>query len=114
MNSISPQLKNQISQFQQLQQQLQAVSAQRVQMDAQLREIGKTIEELDNATGNVYKSAGSIMIKVDDKNSIKTELENSKESLEVRIKSLERQEKSLRDRYSEMQETLNKAMGRQS
>ena len=46
MNSISPQLQNQIAQFQQLQQQLQAVTSQKIQMEAQVKEIERTMEEL--------------------------------------------------------------------
>ena len=110
MNSISPQLQNQIAQFQQL----QAVTSQKIQMEAQLKEIERTIEELDKASGDVYKNVGSLMIKVNDKEPVKMELEESKETLEVRIKSMERQEKNLRDKYTEMQNTINAAMGKQS
>ena len=114
MNSISPQLQNQIAQFQQLQQQLQAVTSQKIQMEAQMKEIERTIEELDKATGDVYKNVESLMIKVNDKEPVKMELEESKETLEVRIKSMERQEKNLREKYTEMQNTINAAMGKQS
>ena len=113
MNSISPQLQNQIAQFQQLQQQLQAVTSQKIQMEAQMKEIERTSEELDKAAGDVYKNVGSLMIKVNDKEPVKMELEESKETLEVRIKSMERQENNLREKYTEMQATINTAMGRQ-
>lgn len=114
MNSISPQLQNQIAQFQQLQQQLQAVSSQKLQMDAQIKEIERTISELDKATGDVYNNVGSLMIKVDNKDSVKAELEEGKETMEVRVKSMERQEVALREKYESMQESLNKAMGQKS
>lgn len=114
MNSISPQLQNQIAQFQQLQQQLQAVSSQKLQMDAQIKEIERTISELDKATGDVYKNVGSLMIKVDNKDSVKAELEEGKETMEVRVKSMKRQEVALREKYESMQESLNKAMGQKS
>ena len=114
MNSISPQLQNQIAQFQQLQQQLQAVSSQKLQMCAQIKEIERTISELDKATGDVYKNVGSLMIKVDNKDSVKAELEEGKETMEVRVKSMERQEVALREKYESMQESLNKAMGQKS
>ncbi len=42
MNGMSPQLQNQITQFQQVQQQLQNVTSQRMQMDANMRELVKT------------------------------------------------------------------------
>ena len=111
MNNISPQLQNQITQFQQVQQQIQTASTQKIQMEAQVKEIDRTIEELDKATGDVYKNVGSLMIKVSDKDAVKMELEEGKETYEVRIKSLERQEAALRERFEALQDTINKAMG---
>ena len=112
MNNISPQLQNQIAQFQQVQQQLQSVSTQKLQMNAQIKEIERTISELEKATGDVYRNVGSLLIKVDDKDAVKAELEESKETLEVRVKSVERQEAGLREKYNSLQETINKAMGK--
>ncbi|MDR1954364.1 MAG: prefoldin subunit beta, partial [Candidatus Methanoplasma sp.] len=103
MHNISPQLQNQIVQFQQTQQQLQAVSTQKLQMEAQKKEMERTSEELAKATGDVYKSSGSLLIKVDDKNQAKAVLDDSIETMEVRIKSLERQEKALREKYENLQ-----------
>lgn len=111
MNGMSPQLQNQIAQFQQTQQQLQAVSTQKAQMDAQRRELVRTLEELNASTGDVYKTAGALMIKVDNKDALKADLEESIEMMEVRISSLERQENSLKDRFTALQETINAAMG---
>lgn len=111
MNGISPQLQNQITQFQQVQQQLQNVSTQKVQMEAQLRELQRTLEELGKANGDVYKNVGSLLIKVDDKDALKLDIEDSMETMDVRVKGLDRQEKSLREKYQSLQDTLNKAMG---
>ena len=112
MNGISPQLQNQISQFQQVQQQLQAVSGQKAQMETQKREIERTLEELSGSTGAVYKTAGSLMIKVDDVAALKADLEESIELMDVRIGSLSRQESGLRERYQTLQEAINSARGR--
>ncbi|MDR0523205.1 MAG: prefoldin subunit beta [Candidatus Methanoplasma sp.] len=111
MNGISPQLQNQIAQYQQTQQQLQAASTQRVQMEAQRREMERTVEELSKSTGDVYRSAGAILVKVGDKDALKAELEESAETVGIRIKGLEKQEKSLRERYEALHEAINKAMG---
>jgi len=113
MNNLSPQLQNQVMQFQQLQQQLQAVSTQKVQMDAQKKEMERTVEELDKAKSDVFRSVGSLLIKVDDKDALKTELVDAMETLDIRIKALDRQEKGLREKYQTLQETINKAMGQQ-
>ena len=111
MNGISPQLQNQITQFQQVQQQLQAVTTQKMQYDAQKRELSRTLEELKASTGAVYKSSGSLLVKVEDKDALVSEIEESIEMMDVRIGSLERQENGLKERYTVLQETINTAMG---
>ena len=113
MNNISPQLQNQIAQFQQVQQQLQAVSTQKMQMEMQKRELERTKEELAKSNGDIYKNVGSLLIKADNKESVASEINDSLETLGVRIKALDRQEKSLREKFQTLQETINKAMGSQ-
>jgi prefoldin beta subunit len=113
MNEISPKLQNQIAQFQQLQQQLQNVLSQKFRMEAQLREADLTIEELNKSAEDVpvYKSIGSLLVRSKDKASVLKEVEEDKETLEIRIKALDRQEKSLREKYQTMQDQLSKALG---
>jgi prefoldin beta subunit len=113
MDELSPKVQNQIAQFQQLQQQLQALVNQKYQMDVQLKEMQRTVEELNKAPADVtvYKSAGSLLIKAQSKEELLQEIEESKETLEIRVKSLDRQEKSLRDRYTQLQEQISKAFG---
>ncbi|MDR0778006.1 MAG: prefoldin subunit beta [Methanomassiliicoccaceae archaeon] len=111
MNNISPQLQNQITQFQQVQQQLQSVSTQKMQMEMQKREMDRTKEELAKSTGDVYKNVGSLLIKAENKAALITEIDDTLETLEIRIKALDRQEKGLREKFTSLQETINKAMG---
>jgi prefoldin beta subunit len=113
MNEMSPKLQNQIAQFQQLQQQLQAVLSQKFQMEAQLREVTNTLEELDKVTDEtpIYKNVGSLLIKANDKESVVKEIEDDKETLEIRVKTLNRQEKQMREKFQSMQEQLQKALG---
>lgn len=112
MDDLSPKVQNQIAQFQQLQQQLQAVLNQKFQMDAQVKEMARTTEELKKSAEDavIYKSIGALLIKADSKEAILKDIEESKETMEVRLKSLERQEKSLRERYQALQDQLNKAL----
>ncbi|WP_400241287.1 prefoldin subunit beta [Methanomethylophilus alvi] len=111
MNGISPQLQNQIAQYQQVQQQLQNVMTQKGQMESQQRELQRTVEELAKADGDVYRNVGMLLIKVSDKAALKDELEESLETLGIRIRGLERQEKDLREKYEVLGETINRAMG---
>lgn len=113
MDEMSPKLQNQIAQFQQLQQQLQGVLQQKYRMDAQLKEFEMTLEELRKAEADtpVYKNVGALMIMVKDKESLIKELEDDKETTEVRVKTLDRQEKMFREKYQVMQEQISKALG---
>ncbi|MGI6008533.1 MAG: prefoldin subunit beta [Methanomethylophilus sp.] len=111
MNGISPQLQNQITQFQQVQQQLQTVLTQKGQMEAQQRELQRTVDELGKAKGDVYRNVGVLLIKVDDKDALKAELEENLETAGIRIRGLEKQEKDLRAKYESLQDAINSAMG---
>jgi prefoldin beta subunit len=113
MKEISPQLQNQIAQYQQLQQQLQLLAQQRLQLEAKLREIDGTLEELGKLTGEtqVYKSIGMLLVRQDDRESLKKELDDHKETLTVRVKSVQKQEKSLSERYEQLGEKIQAALG---
>ena len=113
MKEISPQLQNQIAQYQQLQQQLQVLASQRLQMEAKLREVEGTIEELGKISGEtpVYKSIGMLLVRQEDRESLKKELEEHQETLTVRVKSLQKQEKSLSERYEQLGEKIQQALG---
>ena len=113
MNDISPKLQNQINQYQQLQQQIQVLSSQRYQLEVQLKEVTKAEEELRNLQPGapVYKNIGSIMIRAKDNESVAKELSEQRETLDVRVKSIERQEKHLRERYQSLQDELSRALG---
>ena len=113
MKEISPQLQNQIAQYQQLQQQLQVLGSQRVQLEAKLREIENTLEELGKLSGEtqVYKSIGMLLVRQDDREALKKELDEHKETLTVRVKSIQKQEKALSERYDALGEKIRGALG---
>jgi prefoldin beta subunit len=113
MDDISPKLQNQIAQFQQVQQQLQQILNQKFRMEAQLKEMDLTIDELKKTPldSPVYKNVGALMIKVSDREGLLKEIEDDKETSEVRVKSLDRQEKMLREKYTLMQDQISKAIG---
>jgi len=113
MKEISPQLQNQIAQYQQLQQQLQVLASQRVQLEAKLREIEGTLEELGKVADGtpIYKSIGMLLVRQDDREALKKELEEHKETLTIRVKSLQKQEKSLAERYEALGEKIQAALG---
>jgi len=109
---LSPKLQNQINQYQQLQQQLQMVMAQRNQYSLQLDEVQRSLDELAK-TGpdtTTYRNVGSLLIKVDKLDDLKKELEESKDTLGIKIKSLERQENQLKERFTSLRTELQTAL----
>ncbi len=113
MREISPQLQNQINQFRQLQQQLQVITAQRVQLETRLKEVEVTLEELEKAEEKapIYKSIGSLLIRAEKKEEVRKDLEDQKETLAIRVKTLEKQEKTMAERYERMQQQISQALG---
>lgn len=113
MKEISPQLQNQIAQYQQLQQQLQVLASQRVQLEAKLREIEGTLEELGKVADGtpIYKSIGMLLVRQDDREGLRKELEEHRETLTIRVKSVQKQEKSLSERYEQLGEKIQQALG---
>jgi len=114
---LSEETQNKLVQFQQLQQQVQYLSVQRYQLEAQLKETEKALEALKGlkpkkGEAMVYRSIGSLLVKVDDLAALKKELDERKESQELRVRTLERQEKHMRDQQQELQGTLEKEIAK--
>lgn len=109
---LSPQLQNKIAQFQQLQQQIQVLSSQKFQLEAQLRDTERAISELEKTSNDtpIYKSVGSLLVKAENRESVEKELSEKKETIDIRIKALDRQEKHLMEKYQAMQQELSQAI----
>jgi len=110
--NIPPKIQNQLNQFEQVRQQLQLLANQRIQVESQIRELDNALEELENSSKSsvIYKRVGAIMVKVDNKKELTSSLTEQKETFDVRVKTLERQEKQLKERYSELQKEISKAV----
>jgi prefoldin beta subunit len=110
--AIPAKLQNDIKQFQRLQQELSNVAQQRLQMDLKLRETVHTLDELTTVPedATIYRPLGGLLVKVKSKKEIEDMLTEEKETLEVRVKSIERQENSLKERYSTMQRQLSEQL----
>ena len=96
-----------IEQRQMLEQSMQNFMLQKQQFQAQLLEIESALKELEGAN-TAYKIIGNIMINAE-KDVLKKDLEEKKEKIELRIKTLEKQEGTIKDKASSMQsEVLGK------
>ncbi|MDH5443337.1 MAG: prefoldin subunit beta [Hadesarchaea archaeon] len=111
MEKLSPQLRHQLAQFQQAQQQAQALMSQKQQLELIMRETERALEELDKLQEGaaVYKSVGTILVK-SEREELKKSLSEHKETLDLRIKTLERQEERVVQRLREMREKLEGAL----
>jgi prefoldin beta subunit len=110
--AIPAKLQNDLRQFQRLQQDLSAVAQQRLQMDLKLRETSRTLEDLKALPSDttIYRPIGGLLVRAKDRDQVEGLLTEEKETLEVRVKALERQENHLKERYTEMQKSLSEAL----
>ena len=102
------QTREMVGQFQQYQQQLQAVLIQKETMQLQLMEITKAMEELDSSKNEkAYKITGQIMV-IKPVEELKKELGETKEAIEVRMNSLGKTEERITGKLKEMETELRK------
>jgi len=96
-----------IAQLQMLEQGMQNFMIQKQQFQAQLIEIDSALKELDKSNVS-YKIVGNIMVSAN-KEELSKELKSKKETIELRIKALEKQEKQIKEKATAMQsEVLEK------
>ena len=94
-----------IEELQMLEQQLNAVLAQKQMFQVDSQEISNALKELKETKDDVYKVLSGIMIK-SDKNELIKDLEERKKLSDLRINSIEKQEKALEERSTKLKEKL--------
>jgi prefoldin beta subunit len=111
MQNISPKVQNQLAQLQQVQQQLQTILSQKAQYEMAVREAKRAEEEIKDAPDDspMYLSVGTVMVQKK-KDVIGQKLADKVETLELRIKSLEKQEKLLQGRFEQLQTQIKSAL----
>jgi len=111
MSSISPKVQNQIAQLQQMQQQMQTIGAQKNQYEMAVREARRATEELKDVPDEnaVFMSVGSVMMQKK-KEDVLAKLNDKIETLEIRIKSLEKQETMLQGKFEQLQAQIKQAL----
>ena len=102
-------LQEEIMQLQILEQNLQNILIQKQNFQIQLNETENALKELEKTKDQVYKIIGTIMI-ASDKIELKKELKEKQEIINIRIKNIEKQEKLIKDKSSELQEKVMKGI----
>lgn len=105
-------MQQQLAQFEQLRQQVQMIANQRLNLEAKVKELEMALDELENVEENtpIYRSVGSLLVKAKDKTEIIEKLKEDKETSEVRVKAVKKQEEQLRNRYDELQQKLQESL----
>lgn len=108
---LPPWLKEQLARLQQLQQNLQAIMMQKQQVELEIAETERALEELKKTTSEdtVYKTAGPLLVKSDRDNLIK-ELDEKKELSNTRIVVLGKQESRVKENLKEVENKINQMM----
>ncbi|MDO8874225.1 MAG: prefoldin subunit beta [Methanoregula sp.] len=111
MNNISPKVQNQLGMLQQIQQQLQTILQQKAQYEMAVREAKRAQEEISDAAEDavMYMTVGTVMMQKK-KDVVNVKLTDKLESLELRIKSLEKQEKMLQGKFEQLQAQIKAAL----
>ncbi len=95
---------NKINQLQLLQQNLQAIAAQKQQYENQLIELDSALTELAT-TEKAYKIVGKLMI-ASSTPKLQKELEEKKEVAELRVRNFAKQEDKLKQNLEEAQQEV--------
>ncbi len=93
-----------IQQLQLLEQNLQGFLSQKQQFQSQLFELENALKEVES-TKQAYKIVGGVMVAAE-KEDLKKDLSGKKEIVELRITSIEKQEKQLQDKAKKIQEEV--------
>ncbi len=106
MAEFTKEQEEKINRLQLLEQSRQAINLQKQNFQMKLMETESALKEIEKSDEN-YRIIGTIMVKKD-KESLKKELEEEKEKLTLRIKNLEKQEETIRNRMKQIQEDILK------
>lgn len=102
--TMSKEAQEAIHRLQMAEQNMHSINVQKQQFQAQLFELEGALKELSTAP-SAYKIVGGIMVAAE-KDALQKELESRKELVELRVQTLEKQEKQLKDKAKKLQEEV--------
>lgn len=98
-----------IQEMQFLEQNLQNLLMQKQGFQMELSETTAALKEINSANDEVFKIVGQLMIKTDKAKTIK-ELETKEKILDLRLKSIEKQEETMTKKLGELRDEFMKGM----
>jgi len=93
-----------VKELQLLEQNLGNLLFQKQTFQLELGEVTSASEELEASKGDVFKIVGNVMIK-SSKERLKKELDEKKDLISLRMKSIEKQERALQSHVEELRKT---------
>ncbi len=99
-------LQEKINKIQMLEQNIQAVSAQKQQIQTQQIEIDSALKEIENSE-ETYKIVANVLIKTP-KEKLKQDLDEKKKIVDLRLQTLDKQEKQFKEKIKELQQEVLK------
>ena len=108
---LPPYIREQLARYDQAQQNLQAVMIQKQQVEMELTETEKALEELGKAADSeaIYKFAGNLLVKVQ-KEAVVKDLVEKKELGTTRKMVLAKQESRFRESLKDLQTKIDEAV----
>ncbi|MGC8608363.1 MAG: prefoldin subunit beta [Thermoplasmata archaeon] len=106
--NISAYIQNQLKQAQELEENIEKLASQRYQIDLGLKEMEKTVKELQSISDQtpVYKSVGTVLYKVENREKMIEELNEQIELSKIRLNTIDKQQKSLEEKYKDLQNAI--------
>lgn len=97
-----------IGQAQAYQQQMQAYLMQNEQLNMQLLEINKAIEDIENTKEtDIYRISGPVLIKTEKATATK-DLKEKQDMIKMRITQIEKREKGIKDKIEDLRDKITK------
>ncbi len=102
-------IREMVNEFEKQRQMLMSVSMQKQQMQSNINGLEISLKELENTKeSKVFKAAGAILVSRDTKE-VKKELAEQKENTELRMKTMEKQEKNLVEKLNTLKSQIEAA-----
>lgn len=106
--TVSKETEEKIKQLQLSEQSLQALQSQKQSLQMQLMEIDSALKEIENSE-EAYRIIGNVMV-LTNKPELQDELGSKKETIELRVKSIDRQESATSEKAAAMQKEVMEEM----
>lgn len=105
-NNLDEETQNSIQEIQILEQNFQQVMQQKQLFNMESAETDYALKEIEKADGELFKIVGGQVVIKTTKESLVADLNKKRELIELRLKTINKQEKELSERIEELRSTI--------